>query len=114
MYAIASTPGHVGSVDSGLRVERRAVERIHPEGGGLEREPLAEVEFLVLERLDAEERHAEEQCGQEKDAQLPLIAPLGRGEPSDHREAAANQAEGVQPGEGDIEDLSRLSPRSLA
>src|SRR5438093_11835751 len=100
-------------MDPRLRVERRAVERVDSERGPLERQALAEGQLLILERLDAEERHSEEQRGQEEDAQLSLIASLGGGEPLDHREAAANQYEGVQAGEGDVEDFPRLSPRSL-
>src|SRR5438309_1341427 len=51
--------GHVGAVDARLRVERRAVKRIGVERCTLEREVLAEVQMLVLECLDAQERDPE-------------------------------------------------------
>src|SRR5437899_12676359 len=69
--------------------------------------------MLVLERLDAQERDAQEKRGQEENPELSLIAPLDGGEGLDHREAAADQDERVQSGQRHVQDLAGLCPRSL-
>src|SRR5207247_4431095 len=92
--------GHVGSMDTGLGIERGTVQRVDPGpkrrvGEG---EALPEIQVLVLESLDAKERDSEEKRREEVEPVLYFVVALDRGERLDHRQAAADQNERIQPG----------------
>src|SRR6267143_1094703 len=87
-----TTRGHVGSVHTGLCIERRTVERIDARSDRrvCEGEAVPEVEFLVLEGLDAKEGYPQQQRRKQEDPMFHLVVALDRGERFDHREAAAD------------------------
>src|SRR2546425_862105 len=102
--------GHVRAVDARLCVERRAIKRIDVERCALEREVLAEVQMLVLERLDAEERDPEQQGRREEHAEALLISTLDCPQRLDHRQAATDQDEGVDARQRHVQDFAGLGP----
>src|SRR5438552_640663 len=92
--------GHVGSMDAGLGIERRTIERVDrgPKRRVGEGEALPEIQVLVLEGLDAQERDSEEKRREEVEPVLHFVVALDRGERLDHRQAAADENERIQPG----------------
>src|SRR3990172_10567 len=99
---------YVGAVEPRLHVERGA-ERSELGADVIDpwREMLPEEERVVLEQLDRHERRAEDQGREEVDPEPGHAPVLDSLQGLDHREAARDEDERVDRGEGDVEGRVR-------